>query len=59
VLLKGDYVVGLVVVRPRLVEPMQSRLPDGSTTVLRVTPGNRNDLPDLLVDMLETRLSPL
>jgi nucleoside-triphosphatase THEP1 len=59
VLLKGDYTLGLVVVRPRLLEPLRSRLPTLSPTVLHVTPRNRNDLPGLLVDMLETRLGLL
>jgi nucleoside-triphosphatase THEP1 len=59
VLLKGDYAMGLVVVRPRLLEPMRSRLPAASSTVLHVTRRNRDDLPNLLVDMLETRLGLL
>jgi nucleoside-triphosphatase THEP1 len=59
VLLEGNYALGLIVVRPRLLEPMRSKLPAGSTTVLHVTPHNRDDLPSLLVDMLEMRLGLL
>ena len=56
VLLKGDYTLGLVVVRPRLLEAMRSRLPARSVTPLHVTHYNRDDLPSLLVDMLEAKL---
>jgi len=56
VLLEGDYALGLIVVRPGLLEAMRSRLPAGSTTLHHVTLRNRDDLPSLLVAMLETRL---
>ena len=59
VLLEGDYALGLIVVRPRLLEPMRSRLAAGSITLLHVTLRNRDDLPSRLVDMLEARLGLL
>jgi nucleoside-triphosphatase THEP1 len=58
VLLKGDYTLGVVVVRPRLLEALRSRLYAEPTILLHVTLRNRDDLPSLLVDMLETKLGP-
>ena len=49
----GHFALALVVVRPELLVPMQVRLPPGATTVLTVTPDNRDALPVLLVAMLE------
>ncbi len=49
----SNFALALVVVRPELLAPMQVRLPPGATTVLTVTPDNRDALPALLLAMLE------
>jgi len=49
----GHFALALVVVRPELLVPMQVRLPPGATTILTVTPDNRDALPALLLAMLE------
>jgi nucleoside-triphosphatase THEP1 len=48
-----DFALTLVVVRPELVVKAQLRLPYSATTVLTVTPENRDDLPPILLEMLE------
>jgi nucleoside-triphosphatase THEP1 len=53
VLQSGDFALALVVVRPELVIKAQLRLPYSATTVLTVTPENRDDLPPILLEMLE------
>jgi len=51
-----NFTLALVVVRPELVdeliERVRPRLPAHTTTVLTVTPHNRDDLPDALLKML-------
>jgi nucleoside-triphosphatase THEP1 len=53
VLHREDFALALVVVRPELVVKAQLRLPSSATTVLKVTPENRDDLPPMLLEMLE------
>ena len=53
VLRKPNFVLALVVVRPELVVGTQSQLPGGATTILTVTPDNRDDLPAVLLETLE------
>lgn len=48
----GHFALALIVVRPELLVPMQVRLPPGATTVLTVTPDNRDVFPALLVEIL-------
>ena len=45
--------LAVVVVRPELVEQARSLLPTHDTTVLTVTPENRDSLPKVIVEMLE------
>jgi nucleoside-triphosphatase THEP1 len=49
----GSFRLALIVVRPELIHPLQLRLPASAPTVLTVTPENRDQLPDVLFDMLE------
>lgn len=56
VLRRGDFALALVVIRPELVVKAQLRLPVSATTVLTVTPDDRDNLPATFLEMLETRL---
>lgn len=58
VLQKGSFVLALVVVRPELVVKAQLRLPSSATTVLKVTPEDRDSLPPILLGMLERAINP-
>jgi len=53
VLHKSAFTLALVVVRPEMLVQAQLRLPTSATTVLTVTPHNRNSLPAALLKMLE------
>jgi nucleoside-triphosphatase THEP1 len=53
VLRTGDFTLALVVVRPELLVQAQLKLPASATTVFTVTHQNRDDLPDVLVTILE------
>lgn len=59
VLQRGNFALALVVVRPELVVKAQLRLPSSATTVLTVTPEDRDSLPPILLDMLERAINPL
>jgi nucleoside-triphosphatase THEP1 len=59
VLQKGNFGLGLVVVRPELVVKAQLRLPSSATTVLTVTVEDRDSLPPILLDMFERAINPL
>ena len=52
VLREGGFALALVVVRPELSVQAQRKLPAGATTVLIVTPHNRDKLPGVLLGML-------
>jgi nucleoside-triphosphatase THEP1 len=54
VLHRGDFALALVVVRPELIVKAQLRLPSTAATVLTVTPENRDNLPSILLGMLQT-----
>ena len=56
ILREADFALALVVVRPELVGQAQRRLPVCTTTVITVTPHNRDGLPDVLLEMLERQL---
>lgn len=49
----GGFEMAVVVIRPELVAPAQSRLPDFATTILGATLENRDSLPRRLIAMLE------
>nr|HID13529.1 hypothetical protein [Anaerolineae bacterium] len=51
-----DFALALVVVRPELVVRAQLQLPVSTTTVLTVTPHNRDRLPAVLLEMLEREM---
>jgi nucleoside-triphosphatase THEP1 len=52
--LKGqDFALALVVVRPELVVKAQLRLPSSAATVLTVALEDRDDVPGIIVEMLE------
>jgi nucleoside-triphosphatase THEP1 len=53
---RNDYALAVAVVRPELVIPAQLRLPSGAATVLAVTPADRDDLPFILVEILESEI---
>ena len=53
---RNDYALAVAVVRPELVIPAQLRLPSGAATVLTVTPDDRDDLPFVLIDILESEI---
>ena len=53
---RNDYALAIVVVRPELVIPAQLRLPTGATTVLTVTPDDREDFPFILIEILENEI---
>jgi len=57
VLRRADFALALVVVRPELVARAQLKLPVSATTVITVTPDNRDDMPATLMEMLERELS--
>ncbi len=52
----NNFALALVVVRLELVVQAQVRLPVGATTVLNVTPDNRDGLPPVFLEMLEREL---
>lgn len=52
VLLAGNFALALVVVRPNLVIQIQFRMHTSATTVLSVTPENRDSLPSTLLEIL-------
>jgi len=58
VLHRHSFALALVVVRPELVVQAQLSLPASATAVLTVTPDNRDDLPSVLVEILERELCP-
>jgi nucleoside-triphosphatase THEP1 len=53
VLQDDGFSLALVVVRPELLEQISHRLPARATTVLTVNTHNRDDLPRVLLEMLE------
>ncbi|HEY67746.1 MAG TPA: hypothetical protein G4N97_05685 [Thermoflexia bacterium] len=56
-ILRGtDFALAIVVVRPELIVRAQLKLPISATTVLAVTPDNRDSLPAILMEMLEKEL---
>jgi nucleoside-triphosphatase THEP1 len=55
---RGDFALALVVVRPELLVRAQLRLPSSATTVLKVTPENRDNLPSMLLEMLARAINP-
>ena len=55
VLGRADYLLGLVVVRPELVDRVRHRLGHGTITVRRVTPQNREGLPRTIARMIPRR----
>jgi nucleoside-triphosphatase THEP1 len=48
----GQFDIALVVVRPELVHTVQMRLPASAPIVVSVTPENRDQLPQELLEML-------
>lgn len=58
VLQRGDFALALVAIRPELVVKAQLRLPSGATTVLKVTPEDRDNLPSILLEMLGRAINP-
>jgi nucleoside-triphosphatase THEP1 len=58
VLHRGDFTLALVAVRPELVVKAQLRLRASATTVLTVTPEDRDSLPPILLKMLERAINP-
>ena len=58
VLHRGDFTLALVAVRPELVVKAQLRLPASATTVLTVTPEDRDSLPPILLEVLERAINP-
>ena len=57
VLHRGEYSLALVVAWPELVAEAQRRLPSGTTAILTTTIENRDDLPAVLVTMLEAQIN--
>jgi nucleoside-triphosphatase THEP1 len=53
VLRGNDFTLALVVVRPELLAQAQRKLSSDSMTVVTVEMDNRDDLPDLLLNVLE------
>jgi nucleoside-triphosphatase THEP1 len=58
VLQRRNFALALVVVRPELVIKAQLRLPGNATTVLSVTPEDRDGLPAMLLEILEKGINP-
>ncbi|MBN1814583.1 MAG: hypothetical protein JXA14_22275 [Anaerolineae bacterium] len=58
VLQRGDFALALIVVRPELLVKAQLRLPSSATTVLKVTPEDRDSLPSTLLEMLGRAINP-
>jgi nucleoside-triphosphatase THEP1 len=58
VLHRGDFALALAVVRPELVLKAQMRLPSSATTVLTMTPDDRDALPPILLEILEREIVP-
>jgi len=58
VLRRNDFALALVVVRPELIVQAQLKLPVGAVTVLTVTAHNRDDLPGVLLEILDKELGP-
>jgi len=58
VLSRTDFALALVVVRPELVTRAQLQLPDSATTIFTVTLDNRDDLPHVLLEILEREPGP-
>ena len=56
VLHRADFALALVVVRPELIARVQTKLPASAAIVLTVTTHNRDDLPGVLLAMLEREL---
>lgn len=54
----NNFGLALVVVRPELLTRAQMRLSVSATTVLGVTPDNRDGLPGVLLTVLEREISP-
>ena len=59
VLSRRDFAMALVVIRPELVIKTQLRMPMSATTVLTVTAEGRDNLPAVLLEMLEMELGEL
>jgi nucleoside-triphosphatase THEP1 len=57
VLCRSNFALAITVVRPELVVQAQLRLPASATTVLTVTPDDRDSLPPVLLEMLEREIS--
>lgn len=55
---EGDFSLALVVVRPELVVQAQLRLPITATAVIAVTSDSRDNLPAMLLEMLEKEIHP-
>jgi nucleoside-triphosphatase THEP1 len=53
---RNDHALAVAVVRPELVIPAQLRLPGGAATVLTVTLDDRDDLPFVLIEILESEI---
>ncbi len=58
VLQGGDFGLGLVVVRPGLLEQVQRKLCAGAIEILTVETRNRDDLPRVLLEMLRAVCLP-
>jgi len=56
VLRRADFALALVVVRPELVARAQLKLPVSATTVITVTPDDRDGIPAVLMETLEREL---
>jgi nucleoside-triphosphatase THEP1 len=55
----GDFALAIVVVRPELVVKAQVRLPTSATAVLTVTHHDRDDIPAMLLETLETEIGSM
>jgi nucleoside-triphosphatase THEP1 len=51
----NNYALALVVVRPELLKQAELKLPAKPTTILTVDTHNRDDLPNVLLEMLEEK----
>ena len=56
VLRGNDFRLALVVVRPELVDQARRRLPSNPITILTTTPHTRDDLPGVILEILEQHL---
>ncbi len=57
VLYRTDFALALVVIRPELIARSQLKLPASAVTVITVTTHNRDNLPNILLEILEREIS--